>query len=98
VVSDYWVARGEIDLLIVHHTSSYQIREIEVAWLQFVDWILQGLRVVNCYFEVVVGWRLIDLNRDACGCEKLPILSEIQSRELKRKKRQERSRSLFPES
>jgi hypothetical protein len=54
--------------------------------------------VVNCYFEVVVGWRLIDLNRDACGCEQLPILSEIRSRELKKKKRKERWRLLFPES
>jgi hypothetical protein len=87
VVSDYWVAHGEIDLLIVHHTSSCQIGEIEADWLQFVDRILQGLRVVNCYFEVVVGWRLIDLNRDACGCEQLPILSEIRSRDLKKKGR-----------
>jgi hypothetical protein len=52
---------------------------MEADWLQFVDQILQGLRVVNCYFEVVVGWRLIDLNRDACGREQLPILSEIRS-------------------
>jgi hypothetical protein len=29
VASDYWVAHGEIDLLIVHHTSSCQIGEIE---------------------------------------------------------------------
>jgi hypothetical protein len=28
VVSDYWVAHGEIDLLIVHHMSSCQIEEI----------------------------------------------------------------------
>jgi hypothetical protein len=81
VVSDYWVARGEIDLLIVHHTSSCQIGEIGAVWLQFVDRILQGLCVVNFYFEVF-GWRLIDLNRDACGCEQLPILSQIRSREL----------------
>jgi hypothetical protein len=41
VVSDYWVAHGEIDLLIVHHTSSCQIEEIGADWLQFVDRILQ---------------------------------------------------------
>jgi hypothetical protein len=93
VVSEHWVAHGEIDLLIVHHTGSCQIGEIGADWLQFVDRNLQGLRVVNCYFEVVVGWRLIDLNRDARGCEQLPILSQIRSREWKTKKRKEHWRT-----
>jgi hypothetical protein len=38
VVSDYWVAHSEIDLLIVHHTSSYQIGEIGAdRLLKFLD-------------------------------------------------------------
>jgi hypothetical protein len=44
VVSDYWVVHGEIDLLIVHHTGSCQIREIGADWLQFVDRNLQICR------------------------------------------------------
>jgi hypothetical protein len=38
VVSDYWVAHSEIDLLIVHHTDSCQIGEIGAdccSWLIF---------------------------------------------------------------
>jgi hypothetical protein len=49
--------------------------------------------VVNCCFEIVVGWRLIDLSRDARGCEQLLIVSQIRLRQLKTKKKEGAMRS-----